>query len=252
MAQIKKKFIFDNPEDSYWNESGSNSSSLFDDLPSKQVDSSPMHAGGPSAASVMSECSISSLPSDAHRLDLDYSRLKAEHRKLQRHLEETEIPEAFPLFKKKETVLVHLLEQLQPQLCKSETNHHQAIRYDRYRAPDVKEAVRRLLKGDPVSLEWYRTKLEKIQLLDAAVDVVDGNVILAVVLFLKNSLMDSLFRDILLMRPRAAEEYLTYLKTTRDHDELANTLFALGRNADAAMVEYSAALRHQVADQKVF
>ncbi|WKX98132.1 hypothetical protein Q1695_013654 [Nippostrongylus brasiliensis] len=172
-----------------------------------------MHAGGPSAASVMSECSISSLPSDAHRLDLDYSRLKAEHRKLQRHLE--------------------------------------AIRYDRYRAPDVKEAVRRLLKGDPVSLEWYRTKLEKIQLLDAAVDVVDGNVILAVVLFLKNSLMDSLFRDILLMRPRAAEEYLTYLKTTRDHDELANTLFALGRNADAAMVEYSAALRHQVADQKV-
>ena len=26
---------------------------------------------------------------------------------------------------------------------------------------------------------------------------------------------------------------------------------ALGRNADAAMVEFSAALRHQVADQKV-
>ncbi|KAK6058442.1 hypothetical protein COOONC_03988 [Cooperia oncophora] len=107
-----------------------------------EVESSPLHAGGPSAASVISECSVSSLPSDAHRLDLDYSRLKAEHRKLQRHLE--------------------------------------AVRHDRYRAPDVKEAVRRLLKGDPVSLEWYRSKEEKIQLLDAAIDIIDGNVILAV------------------------------------------------------------------------
>ncbi|KIH60487.1 hypothetical protein ANCDUO_09265 [Ancylostoma duodenale] len=219
MAHIKKKFTFDDPEDSYWNESGSNSSSLFDDLPSKQVaqwlqvESSPLHAGGPSAASVISECSVSSLPSDAHRLDLDYSRLRAEHRKLQRHLE--------------------------------------AVRHDRYRAPDVKEAVRRLLKGDPVSLEWYRSKEEKVQLLDAAIDIVDGNVILAVVLFLKSSLMDSLFRDILLRKPQAAEEYIAYLKITRDYDELTTTLFALGRNADAAMVEFSAAIRHQVADQKV-
>ncbi|EYC36258.1 hypothetical protein Y032_0914g3028 [Ancylostoma ceylanicum] len=276
MAHIKKKFTFDDPEDSYWNESGSNSSSLFDDLPSKQwaaraavdnlfdqrevfsakvaepppssqnansnsvagenaaqkreevvqdfinhkaanlkleVETSPLHAGGPSAASVISECSVSSLPSDAHRLDLDYSRLRAEHRKLQRHLE--------------------------------------AVRHDRYRAPDVKEAVRRLLKGNPVSLEWYRSKEEKVQLLDAAIDIVDGNVILAVVLFLKSSLMDSLFRDILLRKPQAAEEYIAYLKITRDYDELTTTLFALGRNADAAMVEFSAAIRHQVADQKV-
>ncbi|XGW07468.1 hypothetical protein V3C99_010556 [Haemonchus contortus] len=274
MAHIKKKFTFDDPEDSYWNESGSNSSSLFDDLPSKQwaaraavdnlfeqreilsarvpqqlstvpkpitnsvgdnnvqsteavdefiihkkadfkveVETSPLHAGGPSAASVISECSVSSLPSDAHRLDLDYSRLKAEHRKLQRHLE--------------------------------------AVRHDRYRAPDVKEAVRRLLKGDPVSLEWYRSKEEKVQLLEAAIDIVDGNVILAVVLFLKSTLMDSLFRDLLLRKPQAADEYIAYLKTTRDYDELTTTLFALGRNADAAMVEFSAAIRNQVSEQKV-
>uniref|UniRef100_A0A0K0DPD8 Vps16_C domain-containing protein n=1 Tax=Angiostrongylus cantonensis TaxID=6313 RepID=A0A0K0DPD8_ANGCA len=216
MAHIKKKFTFDHPEDSYWNESGSNSSSLFDDLPSKQVETSPLHEGGPSAASVVSECSVSSLPSDANRLDLDYSRLKAEHRKLQRYLE-----------------VVY------------------AVRYDRYRAPDIKEAVRRLLKGDPVSLEWYRSKEEKLQLLDAAIDIVDGNVILTVVLFLKNTLMDSLFRDILLRRPQAADEYISYLKLTRDYDELTTTLFALGRNADAAMVEFSAAIRHQVHEQKI-
>lgn len=100
----------------------------------------------------------------------------------------------------------------------------QAVRYDRYRAPDIKEAVRRLLKGDPVSLEWYRSKEEKLQLLDAAIDIVDGNVILTVVLFLKNTLMDSLFRDILLRRPQAADEYISYLKLTRVYDELTTTL----------------------------
>ncbi|KJH40622.1 hypothetical protein DICVIV_13419 [Dictyocaulus viviparus] len=178
-----------------------------------ETETSPLHAVGPSAASVVSECSISSLPSDANRLDLDYSRLKSEHRKLQRHLE--------------------------------------ALRYDRYRAPDVKEAVRRLLKGDPVSLEWYRSKEEKMQLLDAAIDIVDGNVILTVVLFLKNTLMDSLFRDILLRKPQAADEYVAYLKVTRDYEELTTTLFALGRNSDAAMVEFSAAIRHQVQEQKI-
>ncbi|VDM66874.1 unnamed protein product, partial [Strongylus vulgaris] len=189
-----------------------------------EIESSPLHAGGPSAASVVSECSVSSLPSDAHRLDLDYSRLRAEHRKLQRHLEASQF--------------------------------FLAVRHDRYRAPEVKEAVRRLLKGDPVSLEWYRSKEEKVQLLDAAIDIVDGNVILAVsrafvVLFLKNTLMDSIFRDLLLRKPQAAEEYISYLKITRDYDELTTTLFALGRNADAAMIEFSAAIRHQVADQKV-
>uniref|UniRef100_A0A1I7XMD6 Vps16_C domain-containing protein n=1 Tax=Heterorhabditis bacteriophora TaxID=37862 RepID=A0A1I7XMD6_HETBA len=276
MALHKKKFTFDDPEDSYWNESGSNSSSLFDDLPSKQwaartamdnlfdqnltengitktvnlaasgdaaikltneptqlrekimdefiskkntsykmdnVASPHRMATGPSAPSIVSECSASSLPSDANRLDLDYSRLRAEHRKLQRHLE--------------------------------------TVRHDRFRALDVKEAVRHMLKGDPVSLDLYRSKKDKMQLLDAAIDIVDGNVIQTVVLFLKRTLADSIFRDILLRKREAAEEYIAYLKQTKDYEELTTTLFALGRNADAAMIEFSAAIRHQVIDQKI-
>ncbi|VDO18576.1 unnamed protein product [Heligmosomoides polygyrus] len=310
MAHIKKKFTFDNPEDSYWNESGSNSSSLFDDLPSKQwaaraavdnlfevrevfsakipqlpnnspttansigatvlkkearreeavddfinhktanfkieTESSPLHAGGPSAASVVSECSVSSLPSDANRLDLDYSRLKAEHH--------NSVLDSVSKSLRNFFLTAHRLQKrtaFSRDCPNSSAAASKAVRHDRYRAPDVREAVRRLLKGDPVSLEWYRSKEEKAQLLDAAIDIVDSNVILAVVLFLKNTLMDSLFRDLLLRRSQAAEEYIAYLKVTRDHEELTTTLFALGRNADAAMVEFSAALRHQVPDQKV-
>ncbi|CAI4222536.1 unnamed protein product [Auanema sp. JU1783] len=269
MAQFKKKFTFDDPEDSYWNESGSNSSSLFDDLPSKQwaaraaVDSlfdvakeaektkpkeapttlsnAPFEKGDSEktrdrivdeiihtrtaalklddasprggAPSVVSECSVSSLPSDAHRLDLDYSRLKEEHRKLQRFLDD--------------------------------------VRHKRFTAVGVHEAVRRLLKGEPVSLEFYRSKNDKVQLLDAAIDMVDGNVIQTVVLFLQQTLSDSIFRDILLRKPEAAEEYILYLKKVRDYDELVNTLFALGRNADAAMVEFSAAIKNKVINQKI-
>lgn len=274
MAHLKKKFTFDDPQDSYWNESGSNSSSLFDDLPSKQwaaraaldnlfesaetpkarpvLSGAPdAHTGGGDAAvklasaptqardkivdefinnrtsalkidntsspnkapSVVSECSISSLPSDAHRLDLDYSRLRAEHRKLQRHLE--------------------------------------TVRHDRFRALDVTETVRRLLRGDPVSLEFYRSKNDKAALLDAALVCVDDNTIHTVLLFLKQTLSDSIFRDMLLRKKEAADQYVSYLKMIKDTDELITTLFALGRNADAAMAEFSAAIRQKIPEQKV-
>ncbi|CCD72491.1 Spermatogenesis-defective protein 39 [Caenorhabditis elegans] len=35
---LRRKFTFELPEDSYWNESDSNSSGLFDDLQSKQLE----------------------------------------------------------------------------------------------------------------------------------------------------------------------------------------------------------------------
>ncbi|PAV69142.1 hypothetical protein WR25_05792 isoform B [Diploscapter pachys] len=289
MYHGKKKFTFDDPEDSYWNESGNGStaSSLFDDLPSKQwaarvaVDnlfdtkdntqppppplthptttapqtrqaadadrtqinlaSAPplsreklvdnfLHsraAAGrgvsgmsmsperalPGAPSITSECSASSLPSEAQRLDLDYSRLRAEHRKLQKHLE--------------------------------------TVRHERFRPLNVKETIRRLMRGDPVSLDLYRTKAEKMELLDSAIDHVDSQVIQPVVLFLKRTLSDSIFRSILLEKKEVAEEYITHLKRHKDYAELATTLFCLGRNADAAMIEYAAALKTKMPEQKV-
>ncbi len=85
---------------------------------------------------------------------LDYSRLKAEHRKLQRHFE--------------------------VRMTSSTVIAVQNMRLDRYRAPEIEETTRRLLRGEATVLELYRTKREKLALLDAAIECADGNAIIAV------------------------------------------------------------------------
>ncbi|GMS80031.1 hypothetical protein PENTCL1PPCAC_2206 [Pristionchus entomophagus] len=154
-----------------------------------------------STASLVSEYSASSLPSEANKLDLDYNRLRAEHKKLAEHLK--------------------------------------TVRNDRFRALEVNEAVRRMLTGETVSLDLYKSKEDKMKLLDAAIAIVDHHVILAVLYFLKSTLIETFFRDILLRKSEAAEVYIEHLKTTRDIHELTTTLFALGRNSEAAMIEFA-------------
>ncbi|GMT10459.1 hypothetical protein PFISCL1PPCAC_1756, partial [Pristionchus fissidentatus] len=166
-----------------------------------------------STASLVSECSASSLPSEANKLDLDYNRLRAEHRKLQKHLE--------------------------------------TVRNDRYRALDVNETVRRMLTGDTVSLDLYKSKEDKMRLLDAAIAIVDHHVILAVLYFLKSTLMDTFFRDILMRKSEAAEVYIEHLKLMKEIPELTTTLFALGRNSEAAMIELSGACKPREVKSRV-
>ncbi|EJW70826.1 hypothetical protein WUBG_18266, partial [Wuchereria bancrofti] len=92
------------------------------------------------ASSFISDGSAESFSSNA-TTQLDYSRLKSEHRKLQKHLQ---------------------------------------VRLERYRAADPEHTIRRLLRNDPVSLDLYRSKKEKLDLLEAALESYDGNVIIAV------------------------------------------------------------------------
>ncbi|PIO75069.1 hypothetical protein TELCIR_02912 [Teladorsagia circumcincta] len=118
---------------------------------------------------------------------------------------------------------------------KQNIGNYSAVRHDRYRAPDVKEAVRRLLKGDPVSLEWYRSKEEKMQLLDAAIDIVDGNVILAVQALKK--CVRSGFSDPMLMADAAiVTDYISLLERQMPiniaDDQSKNAIFtAFPKNA---------------------
>ncbi|CAJ0933451.1 unnamed protein product, partial [Mesorhabditis belari] len=170
------------------------------------------------AASVVSiapsECSVSSFPSDAQQQEIDYNRLKNEHRKLQRHFE--------------------------------------MIRAERYKAPDVRETTRRLFMNEPVTLDLYKSKAEKLALLDAAIEMIDGNVILAVVFFIQRTVSESIFREILLQKPKAAEQYIQYLKDAKNVDELMTTMCALGRTTEAAMIEFNVAMEAKTVTQKVF
>lgn len=56
----------------------------------------------------------------------------------------------------------------------------QYVRHERYRPAEPSVTVRRLICGEPVSFDLYRSKEDKMDLLDAAVDSLDGNAIIAV------------------------------------------------------------------------
>ncbi|KAI1704636.1 spermatogenesis-defective protein 39 [Ditylenchus destructor] len=290
---IHRRFNFDDPEDSYWNETGNNTGNQASDLSQSEssrkqsvlsktshasfFDNSDLESGGedlsttpnrsrlleefeskinlpgpstwkdaadaittdpsdsksvqsdkssvaditkpnssskvkPASASIVSDCSLGSYSTDV-TVQLDYSRLKSEHKKLQKHFEN--------------------------------------IRKERYNPLPVYEAVKRLRQCQPVSLDLYKSKQDKLNLLEAALDTCDHDVICVVVLFLKRTLANSIFREILIMKEIAAEHYVQYLRESGDHSELCDTLFALGRCEEAAMFKLVSEAYRVLSDEKL-
>uniref|UniRef100_A0A0K0EHD3 Spermatogenesis-defective protein 39 homolog n=1 Tax=Strongyloides stercoralis TaxID=6248 RepID=A0A0K0EHD3_STRER len=155
--------------------------------------------------------SISSFSVDSTQLD--YTRLKSEHRKLQKYLE--------------------------------------VVRAERFQPLKSQEIVMRLIKREPVSLDLLRTKEEKMDLIDYGIQYGHQDVIVKILIFLKSTLKSSLFREILLVKSEAANAFINYLYESEDYEELSNTLYALGRVSEAAMIEFFLASRKRVVEQKI-
>ncbi|KAH3853184.1 spermatogenesis-defective protein 39 homolog [Dreissena polymorpha] len=102
----------------------------------------------------------------------------------------------------------------------------------------VDDTVKRMLRGQPYSLEAYKGKEEKLELLDKAIATHDGNAITAVVVFLKRTLKDQLFNLELMRRPVAVEQYLAYLRAHYNTHEYEHMLQLLGRTEEQAMLKY--------------
>lgn len=77
--------------------------------------------------------------------------------------------------------------------------------------PPASSIVRKILLKKPYSLECFRALHEKENLLDAAIESGNGDAILAIVLFLKQTLRKSHFNSILQTRPVAVKHYINYL-----------------------------------------
>uniref|UniRef100_A0A7N6AXE9 Spermatogenesis-defective protein 39 homolog n=1 Tax=Anabas testudineus TaxID=64144 RepID=A0A7N6AXE9_ANATE len=98
-----------------------------------------------------------------------------------------------------------------------------------------------------VSLEKFRSLQDKMCLLDVSVSAHDGNVITAVLIYLKRTLSkDVLFRE-LESRQTALRHFIHYLTETRDQRLLLELLRALGRTEDMALLQYKEHLR--IADE---
>ncbi|XP_060590759.1 spermatogenesis-defective protein 39 homolog isoform X2 [Ruditapes philippinarum] len=88
----------------------------------------------------------------------------------------------------------------------------------------VEETIKRMIMGQPYALEQYKSKEEKLALLDKAIDTHDGNAIIASVVFMKRTLKDGIFNLELLRRPEAVDQYLAYLKAHYNLNEYSHML----------------------------
>lgn len=95
---------------------------------------------------------------------------------------------------------------------------------DRYHAPEPHSIVDKIVANKPVSLDCFRSMAEKRALLDAAMQSVNSNAILLVVLFLVRTLMRSHILPMMRDRPCAIRTYLNYLKCRQQLSEAAHLL----------------------------
>ncbi|GIY90168.1 spermatogenesis-defective protein 39 [Caerostris extrusa] len=112
------------------------------------------------------------------------------------------------------------------------------------------ETIRNIILGLEYNLTSFKGRREKIELMHAAVESHDGNAILVVVMFLKNTLKKSIFQKEIGLFPDAVNMYLSYLYGDHEIDELTNTLLLLNKPDDAAMLKYDFAILVQDPNRK--
>uniref|UniRef100_A0A3B3RUU7 Spermatogenesis-defective protein 39 homolog n=1 Tax=Paramormyrops kingsleyae TaxID=1676925 RepID=A0A3B3RUU7_9TELE len=95
-----------------------------------------------------------------------------------------------------------------------------------------------LVKGRAYSFETFRSLKDKMLLLDEAVHANDGNVITAVLIFLKKSLSKEILSRELTSREIALRHYIHYLKEMGEQKSLVELLKSLGRTEDMALLQY--------------
>ncbi|KAM4690803.1 spermatogenesis-defective protein 39 homolog [Rhinophrynus dorsalis] len=102
----------------------------------------------------------------------------------------------------------------------------------------IEETIRRMQKGKTCSLERFRSLKEKLQLLDEAVRLHDGNVITAILIFLKKTLnSDILFRE-LESREVALRHFIHFLRETSEQQILLDLFRYLERAEELALCKY--------------
>lgn len=116
----------------------------------------------------------------------------------------------------------------------------------------AKMTIRKIIMGEDFSLESYRSKEDKLELLDEALNLHDGNAIITAVLFLRNSTESHIFNHELLLRPVAVEHYISFLRQSRLYDDLVRLLQMLRRTEEAALLNYKLAISQSRSAQEKF
>jgi hypothetical protein len=89
-----------------------------------------------------------------------------------------------------------------------------------------------MFHGENCLLSTYRTLENKLQMLDAALDIGDGNIIISVILFLNQTLNSNIFFTQLSKRKVAIKHYANHIIENNDFQKLADLYMATGNIFD--------------------
>jgi len=100
------------------------------------------------------------------------------------------------------------------------------------------QTVRDMVVGRPHSLHGYTSLQDKEALLDAALELGDGDAILSVTMMLRNTLKRSKFHSIMAARQEAADVLVAHLVTRLELGPAVEVLQALDRQHEAGVAAY--------------
>jgi len=121
----------------------------------------------------------------------------------------------------------------------------------RYQADPSVTTIQNIMLGKPFSLDGYKSLKKKEDLLDCALEMGDGDAILAVTLMIKRSLNHPRFLSLLSSRPLAANHLINYMITRHEMSQVTDLLHALGKFDYAGVISYRQATTRGSLDDKV-
>lgn len=112
-----------------------------------------------------------------------------------------------------------------------------------------KDVIRSLFLGMSVDLTGFKKLSDKTLLLDEAVKLGDGDVVVSVLLMLQRSLNQTILNQILKERHSAAQQYIDILTKQRRHKDAASLCIEMQQPREAAIHLYTGCLAEK--DQKL-
>jgi len=116
---------------------------------------------------------------------------------------------------------------------------------------DLNRIIREIINGHSYYLHHIKSKENKIRLLDLAIDSCDGDAIITIILFMKQTLNSKIFKNEISNRSEAINHYINYLKLTNQWIELSSFQSMLDRSDDAAITAYSQAIKPKLLASKI-
>ncbi|CAI2353600.1 unnamed protein product [Caenorhabditis sp. 36 PRJEB53466] len=278
---MRRKFTFELPEDSYWNEADSNSSGLFDDLQSKQLQAraavdnlfggdetpkpyvrpqNPTPTPGTTAAPPYIDVRAAAASDNANirltdtspratgKIVDDFLSMKlAENVKPARVLQSAPsvVSEASASSMPSEARPMDLDHTRLKAEHRKLKDQHDLLRHERFQPLQIEVALNRMTQGHPVALDFYRSLREKTELLRQVVALHDNNSIFKAIVFLERTLNENVFFKVMSPQKSACRVYTRHLQITKQWEKMNKFLRGVGQYQHAAVIEFEATRKYK-------